>query len=1324
MTRAPARISDVLPLSPLQAGLFFHATAGDADVYRYQLELAVEGPLDVALLHRCAEQLLERHAALRTAFLAEETDDPVGVVLDGVELPWREVDLAGRPAAEQRTELRALAVGERTRPFPLDRPPLLRLVLVRLGGRRFHLLLTNHHIVLDGWSVPVLLRELFTLYAAGGTPHALPAARPYRDYLAWLAERDPAAARAGWREALGGLAGPTLVADPSATADLPVRRPVPVSAELSARLVALARDRGVTPNTVLQVLWGLVLASATGSADVVFGTTVTGRPPELAGVDSMVGLFINTVPVRVRLPPGDTVGQLLDRVQREQAALLDAHHVSLAELQRDTGFAPLFDTLVVFENYPGGGLTELLDRTGLTVNAHAARDATHYPLVLVAAPGDPLKLTLKYQPRALTEAQVDRFAARLLDVAGQLTEDPDRPLAALRTLTEAEREQLGEWNDTAAPVTDDTLVDLVERAAATTPDATAVSWAGGTLTYRELDGHANRVAHRLRALGVAAEARVGLHLPRSPELVVAMLAVLKAGGAFVPLDPEWPELRVRSVARDAGVAAGCTDGRHPAPTEGPLVTVDLTEPGLAAGPARRIDGEQVAYVIYTSGSTGAPKGAMIRHRSIANRMVWQAGLLGFGPGDVALFKAPLGFDISINEIFLPLTTGAVLAIAAPGEERDVEALVRVMAREQVSFCYLVSSMLAAMLELPDLPAATAALRHLWCGGELLTPELFARFRATVNATMYHGYGPAEATIGVTHEIYRAGRGRDGATIGRPNPNTQVYVLDEALRPVPPGVVGELYLGGLLLGRGYVGDPGRTAERFVASPFGDSGSRLYRTGDLAAWLPDGRLRFAGRSDHQVKIRGMRVEPEEVESVLAAHPQVAQAVVLSPADATGTRRLVGFYAPREGTPSVGPGPAAGTGHATGTAPAPTGEELRTWLRARLAEHMVPAELVELPVLPTQPSGKVDRAALAGAVPAPRASAEPARTPTEARLLESFRAVLGRDDFGVSDDFFAFGGHSALATRLVVTLRAALDTPLAVRTLLEHPTVAELAARLDSGAGTAAPRLADGVLLPLRARGTGAPLFCVHPVSGLALAYAGLLGHLPGRPVYGLQARSLVSTTDLPGDLDEMAAQYVAEVRAVQPAGPYHLLGWSLGGTVAHLMAGQLAAAGERVDMLALLDSVPARYLGAGQAVGEPGAAGESWTLERGLAQLLDASGYPVGGGEVSGYPVGAELDLGRAVALVDGQDGPLSGFSADDLCNVVLSWRHSAGLGGGATPVHAGDLLLFEAAREPRPVALAELWRPSVAGAVRVYPVAATHWEMAGPGPLAEVAARLR
>jgi amino acid adenylation domain-containing protein len=1286
------RIADVLPLSPLQSGLFFHAVSGETDVYRSQLALDLTGPLDAPLLRRCADALLDRHTALRTAFVAEETDEPVGVVLDGLRMPWSEADLTGDP--RQDAELEALAVRERARPFPLDRAPLIRLTLARLGAERWRLLLTNHHLLFDGWSVPVLLRELFTLYGSGGDPAVLPAVRPYRDHLAWLAAQDEAAARAEWRRALAGLAGPTLVAPGGTGPGQPVRREVTLSPEVSGALAGLARRRGVTLNTVLQTLWALALGTATDGTDIVFGTTVSGRPAQSAGTDRMVGLFANTVPVRVRIDGSETVAELLDRVQREQAALLEAQHLGLAGIQRDAGFAPLFDTLLVFESYPTGQVAEALAGTGLEVRPLPGQDATHFPLVLVAVPGDSLRLVLKYQPRALDAAWIDALAERLPVLAQRMAEGENRRIAALPVLTGAEQEKLRAWNGTGAPVTDATLVDLVAAAVANDPAAVAIRWAGGTLDYRRLDALANDLAHRLRAHGVANEARVGLYLRRSPEFVLAALAVLRAGGAFVPLDPELPQARVRTVAEGSGLVAVCAAQGTAAPELGvPVVAVGLDGPGASRPPAARIDGEQIAYVIHTSGSTGTPKGAMIRHRSIGNRLRWQAELVGFGPGEAALFKAPLGFDISVNEMFLPLTTGATLVIAAPGEERDLEALAGLIARERVSFCYLTSSMLAALLELPGFRGdAGLALRHVWCGGELLTPELFARFRSAVDATMYHGYGPAETTIGVTHEVYEAGRLRDGPTIGRPNPNTRAYVLDAFLRPVPPGVVGELHVGGLLLGRGYAGDPRRTAERFVADPFGGPGERLYRTGDLAAWLPDGRLRFAGRGDNQVKIRGMRVEPEEVESVLAGHPGLGQVAVLTPADPTGGARLVAFCAPKRDAERP-----------------PEADEVRRWARTRLAEHLVPAELTILPALPMHDSGKVNRAALAALVGATRVEAVPPRTGTERRLLAEFRTVLGRDDIGVTDDFFAAGGHSLLAIRLAVAVRAALDAPLSVRSLLANPTVAELAAHLDAGGTGTAAGLADTVLLPLRAEGPAEPLFCVHGASGLALNYTGLLGHLPpGRPVYGLQARSLSTDTDLPADLTEMAAQYVEQVRAVQPHGPYHLLGWSLGGTVAHLMACQLRAAGEEVGSLTLLDSFTADRL--------PGA-DPAWTLERGLARLLRDMGCPVDGDAV---------DARRAGELAASGTGSLSGFTADDLCNVVLSWRHSAGLGGPReTPVFDGDLLIFSAAREdragePQP---AEIWGPFVTGEVRTHPIDATHPELGRPGPLAEVAARL-
>ncbi|MGQ4512974.1 amino acid adenylation domain-containing protein [Streptomyces sp. DW26H14] len=1380
-------VSDVLPLSPLQAGLFFHASLGAGDVYRYQLALDLTGPLDPALLRRCADTLLDRHPALRTAFVAEETDEPVGVVLDGLAMPWAESDLSGLPRDEQDEELRLHAVAERALPFDLDRPPLLRASLVRLGAERHRLLLTAHHIVLDGWSVPVMVNDLGTLYAAGGAADALPEARPFRDYLEWVAGQDEGAARRTWREALAGIEDGTLLAPGAEAAETPAepgRVRVPCSADLSARLTALARSRGVTVNTVVQALWALLLGALTGRDDVVFGTVVTGRPPELPGADSMVGLFANTVPVRVRLRPGEEFRDLLTSVHREQAALLDVPFLGLGEIQREAGLATLFDTLVVYENYPGGPGAEMPAGADLTISSGGSWDATHYPLVLVVVPGDPLSVVLKYQPNAVPAEQAERIAERLAHLAEEAVRAPERTVAAVDPLTGAEHEALRLANSTGAPVSDATVIDLFEQAAAQDPDAVALRYEGQSLTYRELDTRADRLAWRLRALGVDGERCVGVHFDRSPELVVALLAVLKAGGAFVPLEPAWPRARVRAILSDAEVGLVCAlpgadlpEGVTPVPVGPAGAGIPAQgEAGTADGPPPRSPhGDNAAYVIYTSGSTGAPKGAVIRHRSIANRLLWQAGLLGYGPGDAALFKAPLGFDISINEILLPLVTGARLVIAAPGEERDVEALLRLMAEERVSFCYVVSSMLAAMLEVPGFAeAAGPALRHVWCGGEPLTPELYARFRSVTGATMYHGYGPAETTVGVTHEVRGPG-GDDGPpTLGRPNPNTAAHVLDRFLRPVPTGVVGELYIGGLLVGRGYVGDPARTAERFVADPFAADGSRLYRTGDLAARLPDGRLRFAGRVDNQVKIRGMRVAPEEVEAALGEHPAVRQAAVIAPADAGGGRRLVAFCVPREqeyaadagdmapdldgapGARTAGSGIAdtvrtagsgiadtvrtadSGTADSTGTEGSGTADsagaaqadagaggvlgavrsdpadplvgDLRVWARTRLAGHLVPAEIVIASRLPTLPSGKVDRRALANAVPERRAAAAKPRTETEARLLDLFRVTLARSDIGVTDDFFALGGHSLLATRLVVAARAALGTPLPVRALFEHTTAAALAAYIDSGAAAEPAKIADGVLLPLRATGTEPALFCVHPVTGLAWSYAGLLRHVPDRPLYGIQAESLIGADDLPGSLDDMAARYADAVRKKQPSGPYHLLGWSLGGSVAHLMACRLAAAGETVGSLTVLDAMPAHRL--------DGTAGTGGTALN-LARLLAVNGYPV--------PADEELTARKALALVAEQGGPLAGFSADELWAVATSWSHSAALRRlEPAPVFHGDLLLVDAAEEvrPRDPSPASLWRPHVTGRVRTLSVASTHWQLTRPEPLAAIGVELR
>ncbi len=694
---------------------------------------------------------------------------------------------------------------------------------------------------------------------------------------------------------------------------------------------------------------------------------------------------------------------------------------------RSMGRHPLFQVMLAHQQVPA----ETRDFAGLTlgevrVDHYTAK--TDLAFHVLERPGDDgITGALVYSRDLYDHETAQDMVERFVRLAGDLARRPDLSVALADVLTPRERAlMLGEWNDTAHPMPATTLTALVEEQAARTPDLTAVEYGieGGTrLTYAELNARANGLARQLTSLGVGPECRVGIHLERSVEMVVALLAVLKAGGAFVPLEPSWPARRIAEVCRSAALTAVLGkqgEGAALGDDAPPFVEVRLDGPVQPENPNVPVDPEGLAYVIYTSGSTGVPKGAMIRHRAIAHRLLWQRGLLGFGTEDAALFKAPLGFDISINEIFLPLANGGRVVIAEPGGERDVGYLLGTVERHRVTFTYLVSSMLDLLLELDGFARRARSLRHVWCGGEVLTPELFARFRAASPAVMYHGYGPAEATIGVSHVVYRTGSIRSAVSIGRPNGNTRLHILDDRLRPVPVGVPGELYAGGVYLGRGYVNDPRRTADHWVADPFGPPGERLYRTGDLVRWQRDGTLEFLGRADNQVKIRGMRVELEEIEAIIEQHPGVRRGVVVIREDAPGVKQLAGYYL---ATADLG--------------------DLHGWLRERLPEHMVPRTLTALDAFPLLPSGKVDR----GSLPAPQAPASgaPRRAPAderECRLCELFASVLGLGRVDVDDNFFELGGDSIVSIRLVTLARKA-GLALSPRQVFQTPTPAGLAA-----------------------------------------------------------------------------------------------------------------------------------------------------------------------------------------------------------------------------------------------------------------------------------------
>ncbi|KMS70850.1 non-ribosomal peptide synthetase [Streptomyces viridochromogenes] len=1034
--RSAARRPDPVPLSSAQARLWFlYRLEGSSPTYNIHTAVRLTGPLDAAALRTALHDVVDRHEALRTIY-PDDDGTPCQRILADAAVPFEVVPT-------RAGEVEALLSEAAAYSFALDAEIPVRATLYALAPDEHVLLLLVHHIATDGWSAEPLLRDLETAYAArlrGTHPAWPPLAVQYADYTLWqrrsLDDGGLADAELNyWTGQLEGL---------PEELQLPVDRPRPavagyragavdftLDAEVHRLLRDLAGEAGGTVFMALQATLAVLLRRLGAGDDIPLGTPVAGRGD--AALDDLVGLFVNTLVLRTDVSGDPTFRTLLARV-RETDVDAYAHQdlpferlVDALAPARSMGRHPLFQVMLAHQQVPD----ETRGFAGLTlsetrVDHYTAKTDLAFH-VFERPGGDGITGALVYSRDLYDHETAQDMVERFVRLAGDLARRPDLSVALADVLTPRERAlMLGEWNDTAHPMPATTLTALVEEQAALTPDLTAVEYGieGGTrLTYAELNARANGLAQQLTSLGVGPERRVGIHLERSVEMVVGLLAVLKAGGAFVPLEPSWPARRIAEVCRSAALTAvlgNQGEGAALGDDAPPFVEVRLDGPVRPENPDVPVDPEGLAYVIYTSGSTGVPKGAMIRHRAIAHRLLWQRGLLGFGTEDAALFKAPLGFDISINEIFLPLANGGRVVIAEPGGERDVDYLLDTVERHRVTFTYLVSSMLDLLLELDGFARRARSLKHVWCGGEVLTPELFARFRAASPAVMYHGYGPAEATIGVSHVVYRTGAIRSAVSIGRPNGNTRLHVLDDRLQPVPVGVPGELYAGGVYLGRGYVNDPRRTADHWVADPFGPPGERLYRTGDLVRWQRDGTLEFLGRADNQVKIRGMRVELEEIEAIIEQHPGVRRGVVVIREDAPGVKQLAGYYLAADGL-----------------------ADLHGWLRERLPEHMVPRTLTALDAFPLLPSGKVDR----GSLPAPQAPASgaPTRAPAderERRLCELFASVLGLGRVDVDDNFFELGGDSIVSIRLVTLARKA-GLALSPRQVFQTPTPAGLAA-----------------------------------------------------------------------------------------------------------------------------------------------------------------------------------------------------------------------------------------------------------------------------------------
>lgn len=1238
------------PVLPLQQGMLFHTRlAGGAGAQSYSAftRIPFHGALDPARLRRALDALLERYPQLGGLFDTETVAQPVFLLprAGTVQWPWREDDLAELDPAARAHRIAAIETDLLARSCHTDRfGGMLAAGLMRTGQGEHVLLLAIHHLVIDGWSTPLLLRDLLAAYESQAA--LAPLAVDYPAVVAALAARDHGAAAAAWRSALDGAQPTVLFGEP---AGIVTESMAALTVEESTQLAARLRAAGITLNVLMQAIWGIVIGTLAGREDVVFGTPVAGRSAPVDGIGEQVGLFLNTVPVRVRLDAHAPLWPQLAALQTRHAQLQEHDGLGLAEIQRAAGGATLFDTLLVVENYPDNSyLARALTGTdGQPLRAGEVhnRGYSHYPLALLVLPGAAITLLVENRG-ALADA--DALAARVLQLLRTALATPELPLARYPLLTANETRLLEGVNATAHPLPPATLRSALAAQAERTPRAPALCDADHALDYGQLRQQVKVLAGRLADLGVGPGDVVAVALPRSVRLTIALHAVIEAGAAYLPLELGYPDERLGYMLADAAprllVASGAEQPRFAALAAGtPLLAFDELAPPGACGrelePA--LSPDHPAYLIYTSGTTGRPKGALVSHRAIVNRIAWMQHQYALGPHDVVLQKTPCGFDVSVWEFFWPLLTGASLAMAAPDAHKDPATLLDTVEAFGATCMHFVPSMLATFTgHLATLGERRAAsLRLVFCSGEALTKAQAGDFARAHRAQLHNLYGPTEAAVDVTY-MPAAGldpRGGSSVPIGRPVWNTRLRVLDRWLRPVPPGAVGELYLCGVQLALGYLGKPGLTAGRFVADPYGD-GERMYRTGDVVRWLDDGNVEYLGRADDQVKLRGQRIELGEIESVLTTLPQVAQAAVgavsLGQGGGTGTRTVDDRQLVAWLVPAVG-------------ATLPDDSALRDTLAARLPAHMVPVAFVPLERLPLSANGKLDRRAL----PLPARPEGERRAPArglESRLAEVFASVLGLPAVYADDDFFAIGGHSLLAMRLASEIRRELERPVSVGQIMTAPTVARLAARLNDD-GMRNDFGGDGFdpVIHLRA-GSGMPLFCFYPGSGFAWQYSVLARYLDeGIPIVGLQSprpHGLIATSP---DMETLVERQLAIVRGEQAQGPYRLLGYSLGGTVAYAVAARLRAQGEEVSFLGLLDTYPAEV----HDWNDPQGAEAAMGAEREQQQLLqDAAGDAEAAAERDALLAQIFANYGDAVRLLSrtrtpDYDGDLTVFVAE-------------------------------------------------------------------------------
>ncbi|WP_373690630.1 amino acid adenylation domain-containing protein [Desmonostoc muscorum] len=1049
-------LEDIYPLSPTQQGMLFESLyAPDSGVYFQQLSCTLTGKLNVAAFEQAWQQVVAQHSILRTAFVWEQLAQPLQVVYRQVDVNLNSHDWQHLSTQDQQQQLELLLHSQRKQGFQLSQAPLMHLSLIQLSADTYQFIWSSHHLLLDGWSMPLVFKDLLYFYQtiSQGETKTVQATQSYRDYIAWLQKQDLAQAEQFWREKLQGFTAPTpLSVDKKQSSNRKKldssysEQQIQLTVQATAAVQSFVRKHQLTMNNLVQATWALLLCRYSQETDVVFGATVSGRPPSIVGIESMVGLFINTLPMRVQVGADTQVLALLKDLQAQQVESEQYSYSSLVEIQGKSEIkrgTPLFESIVVFENYPVDEAVQEHNYSFSIDKIHAI-EQTNYPLTVIAAVGKQLLVKISYDISRFDDATITRLLGHFQILLEGIVANPQQRILQLPMLSQTEQQQLlVEWNDTQVDYPLDKCIhQLFEEQAARTPDAVAVEFENQQLTYQQLNSRANQLAHYLKSLRVSADVLVGICVERSIEMVVGLLGILKAGGAYVPIDPNYPQERIRFMLQDCGARVllthsqlnlgagdwGSGTGNKETFPQSPLILY-LDRDNFAnqptENPSRHSQPDDLAYVIYTSGSTGQPKGVQLLHRGLSNYLHWAKEYYAVAQGRGTPVQSSLSFDATITSLYLPLICGRTTILVR--EKQELELLADIVKQNNhLSLVKITPSHLEILNQQIEPETMPNRVNAFVLGGEALhANQIIPWLTHAPDTRLINEYGPTEAVVGCC--VYEATGKMDlvgDLLIGRPIANVRIYILDNQNQLLPPGIPGELCIAGAGLARGYLNRPELTAEKFIELDLFGKQERIYKTGDLARWLPDGNLEYLGRIDNQIKIRGFRIELGEIEALLNQHDDVQASVVTVREDTPGDKRLVAYVVPHQHTPTI--------------------NELRQFLKAKLPDYMVPNAFVMLESMPLTPNGKVDRRAL----PAPDLHSEGTekyvapRTPIEETLAQIWSQVLKVEQVGIHDNFFELGGHSLLATQIFSRIRDRFKVQLPLHELFNTPTIAELA------------------------------------------------------------------------------------------------------------------------------------------------------------------------------------------------------------------------------------------------------------------------------------------